>query len=474
MVRVADDVRAVVGVVAPQRESDRERLAELAARLEQQRDLAHAEAQRLQLARQLDRRREVERRAVVGGGAGGGGGRLADQARGEAVSCSIVALIARLNQGQTRARQYGSYCVRSHTDCVVLYTALYMAATRTQIYLTSAQRQRLDALGHREGKALAELVRAGRSTSILAQPSRITQAALDATFGALPRARRPLARRVARLSCSSTPERADRPSAPARGRSSPPTARVSYSTVTRAELFAGRASEEAAVRKLLDPFRELAVDRPSRSWAGAPPGSRGPARRCADRRHRADARSRAAHAQSPRLRVGPGAPAARARAIACAAVRIFSGIQPTGRKHLGNYIGAIRSTSTARTAATGDLLHRRPARDDASPTTRRSCASYALDTAAILLAAGLDPERCDPLPPVRRAGALASCAGCCRRSPPYGDLHRMHQFKEKSERERELVSAGPVHSTRCCRPPTSSPTTPTRSRWATTSASTSS
>lgn len=41
----------------------------------------------------------------------------------------------------------------------------------------------------------------------------------------------------------------------------PADARVSYSTVTRAELFAGRASEEAAVRTLLDPFRELLVDR---------------------------------------------------------------------------------------------------------------------------------------------------------------------------------------------------------------------
>lgn len=41
----------------------------------------------------------------------------------------------------------------------------------------------------------------------------------------------------------------------------PADARVSYSTITRAELFAGRASEEAAVRTLLGPFRELAVDR---------------------------------------------------------------------------------------------------------------------------------------------------------------------------------------------------------------------
>ncbi|HMJ02665.1 MAG TPA: type II toxin-antitoxin system VapC family toxin [Conexibacter sp.] len=41
----------------------------------------------------------------------------------------------------------------------------------------------------------------------------------------------------------------------------PEGALVSYSTITRAELFAGRASQEAAVRTLLDPFRELTVDR---------------------------------------------------------------------------------------------------------------------------------------------------------------------------------------------------------------------
>jgi len=37
--------------------------------------------------------------------------------------------------------------------------------------------------------------------------------------------------------------------------------RVAYSVVTRAELLAGRASQERAVATLLDPFRELAVDR---------------------------------------------------------------------------------------------------------------------------------------------------------------------------------------------------------------------
>jgi predicted DNA-binding protein len=60
-----------------------------------------------------------------------------------------------------------------------------MAATRTQIYLTSAQRERLDALGHREGKALAELVREAVD-EYLGHALPDPRQALDATFGALP------------------------------------------------------------------------------------------------------------------------------------------------------------------------------------------------------------------------------------------------------------------------------------------------
>lgn len=60
-----------------------------------------------------------------------------------------------------------------------------MAATRTQIYLTAEQRERLDALGHREGKALAELIREAVDAYLEHGPSD-PHAALDATFGALP------------------------------------------------------------------------------------------------------------------------------------------------------------------------------------------------------------------------------------------------------------------------------------------------
>lgn len=43
---------------------------------------------------------------------------------------------------------------------------------------------------------------------------------------------------------------------------------TSYSVVTRAELFAGRAKEEGAIAQLLGPFRELPVDRAIAECAG--------------------------------------------------------------------------------------------------------------------------------------------------------------------------------------------------------------
>lgn len=66
-----------------------------------------------------------------------------------------------------------------------LYTALYMAATRTQIYLTAEQRERLDALGEREQKSLAELVRAAVDVYLETEGSTPTDA-LRSTFGTMP------------------------------------------------------------------------------------------------------------------------------------------------------------------------------------------------------------------------------------------------------------------------------------------------
>ncbi|MGI8608944.1 MAG: CopG family transcriptional regulator [Candidatus Dormibacteria bacterium] len=61
-----------------------------------------------------------------------------------------------------------------------------MAATRTQVYLTTEQRRRIDDLITRNGQSLAWVIREALD-QYLAAPGADRQTALDATFGALPR-----------------------------------------------------------------------------------------------------------------------------------------------------------------------------------------------------------------------------------------------------------------------------------------------
>jgi tryptophanyl-tRNA synthetase len=120
--------------------------------------------------------------------------------------------------------------------------------------------------------------------------------------------------------------------------------------------------------------------------------------------------------------------------------RIFSGIQPTGRKHLGNYIGAIRQYVEWQDRGEGIYcivdLHAITVPHDPGDLRERL-----YDTTAILIAAGLDPERCILFrqSDVEEHTELAWLLGAVT---AWGDLNRMHQFKEKSEQQRELVSAG--------------------------------
>jgi tryptophanyl-tRNA synthetase len=122
-------------------------------------------------------------------------------------------------------------------------------------------------------------------------------------------------------------------------------------------------------------------------------------------------------------------------------VRIFSGIQPTGRKHLGNYIGAIRQYVEGQDR--GDpaiycIVDLHALTVPWGPATLRESV---YDTTAILLAAGLDPERCilfrqsDVREHTELTWYLAALTA-------HGDLNRMTQFKEKSAKQRELASAG--------------------------------
>lgn len=66
-----------------------------------------------------------------------------------------------------------------------MYTALYMAATRTQVYLTEAQRKRLDELRRREHKSLAQLIREAVD-AFLANARPDPAKALEESFGAFP------------------------------------------------------------------------------------------------------------------------------------------------------------------------------------------------------------------------------------------------------------------------------------------------
>src|SRR5690349_3788873 len=120
--------------------------------------------------------------------------------------------------------------------------------------------------------------------------------------------------------------------------------------------------------------------------------------------------------------------------------RIFSGIQPTGRKHLGNYIGAIRQyvEGLERGEAIYCIVDLHALTVPQDPTELRE---RLYDTTAILIAAGLEPERCILF---RQSDVVEHTELCWLLGTvtSWGDLNRMPQFKEKAEQQRELVSAG--------------------------------
>jgi tryptophanyl-tRNA synthetase len=122
-------------------------------------------------------------------------------------------------------------------------------------------------------------------------------------------------------------------------------------------------------------------------------------------------------------------------------MRIFSGIQPTGRKHLGNHIGAVRGYVEGQDRGDPAIYCIVDLHAITVAYEPRELRGYLYDTAAMLLASGLDPARCvlfrqsDVREHTELCWLLASVTA-------HGDLNRMHQFKEKSVQQRELVSAG--------------------------------
>ncbi len=127
------------------------------------------------------------------------------------------------------------------------------------------------------------------------------------------------------------------------------------------------------------------------------------------------------------------------RRVVCAAVaRVFSGIKPTGDMHLGNFIGAVRRWVDGQPEAGSPGAHNHDAifcvvdlhaltmpYDPAELTkaTRR--------LATLLLAAGLDPQRCLLFVQshVRAHAELTWLLNC---TATFGELRRMTQFKDKA------------------------------------------
>jgi tryptophanyl-tRNA synthetase len=111
-------------------------------------------------------------------------------------------------------------------------------------------------------------------------------------------------------------------------------------------------------------------------------------------------------------------------------VRVLSGIQPTGEKHLGNYVGAIRRWVAQQHEV--DAFH--PIVDLHAitvPQEPEELRESTLDLTALLIACGLDPDVCtlfvqSHVPEHPRLSWVLECM------TPYGELRRMPQFREKS------------------------------------------
>jgi tryptophanyl-tRNA synthetase len=121
------------------------------------------------------------------------------------------------------------------------------------------------------------------------------------------------------------------------------------------------------------------------------------------------------------------------------AMRIFSGIQPTGAKHLGNYAGGFRQY--AATQEQGEAffcivdLH-----SVSVPYEPADLRERTLDLFAMLVATGIDPDRSTVFAQ-SHVSAHAEANWLLSSVTSFGELRRMTQFKEKSDAQ-EFVSAG--------------------------------
>ncbi len=120
--------------------------------------------------------------------------------------------------------------------------------------------------------------------------------------------------------------------------------------------------------------------------------------------------------------------------------RLFSGIQPSGDVHIGNYLGAIKNW--VRLIDQYECLfcivdyHAITIEYDPKEMQRRI-----FNAAAVNIAAGLDPEKCTIFVQ-SHVPEHTELAWIFNTITPIGHLERMTQFKDKSKQHRENINAG--------------------------------
>ncbi len=119
--------------------------------------------------------------------------------------------------------------------------------------------------------------------------------------------------------------------------------------------------------------------------------------------------------------------------------RVFSGIQPTGNFHLGNYLGAIRNW-VAQQAAYDNIFCIVNLHALSQATTRETLRDNTLNLANVLIAAGLDPSQSIIFvqSEVREHTELCWLLSSVTQ---FGELRRMTQFKDKAGGKDEQVSS---------------------------------
>jgi len=119
---------------------------------------------------------------------------------------------------------------------------------------------------------------------------------------------------------------------------------------------------------------------------------------------------------------------------------VFSGIQPTGNIHIGNYLGAIQHWANSQVKYNNIFcvvdLHAITIPQD--PDTLKA---KTRELAGLLFASGIDPEKSE-LFIQSHIGEHCELAWILNCLTPMGWMQRMTQFKEKSQNQRENVSVG--------------------------------